>query len=42
MMHERFIEVKPPDNIVVVECICNNSRHLSEDYLVVTVTTVTM
>ena len=33
MMHERFIKVKHPYNIVIVECICNNSRHLSEDYL---------
>ena len=27
MMHERFIKVKHPDYIVVVECICNNSWH---------------
>ena len=27
MMHERFIKVKHPDNIVIVECICNNSWH---------------
>ncbi len=33
MMHKRFIKVKNPDNIVIVECICYNSWHLSEDYL---------
>jgi hypothetical protein len=27
MMHERFIKVKHPDYIVIVECICNNSWH---------------
>ena len=27
MLHERFIKVKHPDNIVIVECICNNSWH---------------
>ena len=27
MLHERFIKVKHPDNIVIVECICNTSWH---------------
>ena len=28
MKHERFIKVKNPDNIVIVECICYYSRHI--------------
>ena len=28
MKHECFIKVKHPDNIVIVECICYDSRHI--------------